>query len=279
MNQINFRKERDLGATLEVASTFIKQHFVKILKPTLIVVVIPLLLGAFVLMSGMRDFYGNLDNMTDPAGAISFMTGMFSSYFLIMLAYIIAYIMFIGYMKLYEAGQEEITLNDLLDILKSNILKLTLGSILLIIVTYIGVFLCLLPGIYLSIVFTHFFAITIVEDAGFSQAWKRSFYLIKDNWWSCFGLYIVTYLISMAIMMLVYIPAYVIIGIDMFNSIQQNDPDAMINSMSSFSYILPFYYLAGLVMSLLFAVITTLRYYSLVEGKEGTGESEMIQKL
>ena len=40
MDQINFKKERDLGATLEVASTFIKQNFGRIMKPTLVVVVI-----------------------------------------------------------------------------------------------------------------------------------------------------------------------------------------------------------------------------------------------
>jgi len=271
--------ERDLGTTLQDASTFIKQHFINIMKPTLIVAVIPLVIGGFLMMTGMQDFYGNMDQMRDPSGMMSFISGMFSSYFFVMLAFIMAYIMIIGYIKLYVSGQEVISLNDLTGILKDNILTLFLSSIILVIVTYIGMFLCLLPGIYLAVVFAHFYAIAIIEDSGFGNTWSRCFKLIKDNWWSTFGLYVVTYLIAIGIMILFYIPMYVIIGIDMFNSIQQNDPEAIMNSMSKTTYIIPFYYMLGLINVLLFAVVSTFRYYTLVENKEGTGEQELINKL
>ena len=279
MNQINFRKERDFAATLEVASTFIKQNFINIMKPTLIVVSVPMLIGIALIMSFMQNFFESVSNITDPSQIFSQMGSMFFSYFLVMIAFIMAYVIAIGYIKLYVEGYEKITLDDLLPILKSKTLPLILSSFLLVIIMYIGLILCVFPGIYLSIVFAHFYAVSIIEDKGFGAAFNRSFSIIKDNWWSSFGLYIVTYLIAMGIMMVVYIPAYAIMGIEMVNSVDPNDPTALMDSMSNMVYIMPLYYVAGLIISLLFSVVSSLRYYSLVEKKEGTGESELINKL
>lgn len=278
MDQINFKKERDLGATLEVASTFIKQNFGRIMKPTLVVVVIPLVLGAVLMVIGMRNIYSNIGT-NDPTQIFSSFEALVPAYLLIMITFMLANVMYIGYIKLYTEGLEEITLNDLLPIVKSKALTLFLSSILLVIILYIGMLLCVLPGIYLAIVFAHFFPIYIIEGNGFGASWKRSFFLIKDNWWSSFGLYIVTYLISLGMMILVYIPVYAIMGVQIFSAAKENDPTAMMSSMSSMAYVTPVYYVVGLLVALLYSTITSLRYFSLVEKKEGTGELEQISKL
>lgn len=280
MNRINFKQERDLGATLQDASTFIKQNFVKIMKPTLIVAIIPMLIGTFFMVTAMQTMYSDIGAMSDPLEMYSNMAGMVPAYFLIMIAYVIAYIMFIAYIKLYAAGQEDITLSDLTPILKSKALSLTFSWIALVILMYVGMFLCLIPGIYLGVVFAHFFVISIIEESGFGATWKRSFFLIKDNWWSSFGLYVVTYLIAIGIMIVVYIPTYSIMAMELFSAAKENDPAQMMNTMSTtMSYIMPFYYLIALVMMLLFAVVSSLRYYSLVEIKDGTGEKELIDQI
>ena len=280
MKRINFKQERDLGATLQDASTFIKQNFVKIMKPTLIVAIIPMLIGTFFMVTAMQTLYSDIGAMSDPLEMYSNMAGMVPAYFLIMIAYVVAYIMFIAYIKLYAAGQEDITLSDLTPILKSKALPLTFSWIALVILMYVGMFLCLIPGIYLGVVFAHFFVISIIEESGFGATWKRSFFLIKDNWWSSFGLYIVTYLIAIGIMIVVYIPTYSIMAMEMFSAVKENDPAQMMNTMSTtMSYIMPFYYLIALVMMLLFAVVSSLRYYSLVEIKDGTGEKELIDQI
>ncbi|WP_422360122.1 hypothetical protein [Reichenbachiella sp.] len=280
MERINFNQERDLGTILQDSSTFIKQNFLNIMKPTIVVVMIPLLLGTFLMIAGMQSMYGEMATMTDPLQVYGAMAGMIPAYILMMVAFVLAYVMFIGYIKLYTEGQEDITLSDLTPILKSKGLSLTLSSIALIIVIYAGMFLCVLPGVYLAIVLTHFFAIAIIEDKGFGATWKRSFHLIKDNWWSSFGLYLVTYLIALGIMILVYIPAYAIMALDMFSAVKENDPETMINSMSTtMSYITPFYYIIGLVISLLYAVVSSFKYFSLMEQKDGSSERELINKI
>ncbi|MEQ8925639.1 MAG: hypothetical protein RLO81_07470 [Fulvivirga sp.] len=279
MQQINFQKERDLGQTLEAASIFIKQHFFNILKPTLIVVIIPLVLGALLMASGMKEMFGSQQYINSTDAFFNYMINMLSSYGLIMIAYVLGYVVIIGYIKLYASGVENITLNDLLPIVKSKAIFLTISSIALVVVMYIGLILCVLPGIYLSVVLVHFYAVAIIEDAGFGESWKRCFYLIKDNWWSTFGLYIVTYLISFGIMILAYIPMYAIMGMQMFKASSENDPTAMFESMSNMAYFLPIYYLIGLVITILWAVISTFRYYSLVENKDGSGEKELINQL
>lgn len=279
MQRINFRRERDLGKTLDASATFIKQNFIKIMKPTFIVVVIPLLLGSIIMSMGVKELYGDPNSFTQPDLLFSYMGNMFVSYGITMIAYILAYIMIIGYIKLYTEGVENITLSDLIPILKSKAPMLVLSSIALIVVSYIGFFLCALPGIYLSIVFFHFFAIAIIEDSSFGKTWSRCFYIIKDNWWSSFGLYIVTYLISLGIMMLLYIPIYAIMGMKIFEAASENNPEAIMQSMSNMAYMIPLYHVLGVVISLLFAVVSTFRYYSLVEKKEGTGERELINQM
>ncbi|MEP3387303.1 MAG: hypothetical protein ABJO02_03890 [Reichenbachiella sp.] len=280
MERINFNQERDLGTTLQDSSTFIKQNFLKIMKPTLTVVMIPLLIGAFLMITGIQSMYSDMATMADPLQIYGAMAGMIPAYILMLIAFVLAYIMFIGYIKLYAEGQDDITLSDLTPFLKSKGLSLTLSSIVLIITMYLGMILCVLPGVYLAIVFAHFFAISIIEDTGFGATWKRSFFLIKDNWWSTFGLYLVTYLIALGVMILVYIPAYAIMAMGMFSAVNENDPSAMMNSVSTgMSYIIPFYYLIGLVMSLLYAVVSSFRYFSLMEQKDGSSERELINQI
>ena len=119
MQRINFRRERDLGKTLDASATFIKQNFIKILKPTFIVVVVPLLLGSIIMSMGVKELYGDPNSFTQPDLLFSYMGNMFVSYGITMIAYILAYIMIIGYIKLYAEGVENITLSDLIPILKS----------------------------------------------------------------------------------------------------------------------------------------------------------------
>jgi hypothetical protein len=280
MNHINFKQVRDLGGILQDSSSFIKQNFVKIMKPTLLVVSVPLLLGALMMATGYQDLFDQIERTPDPSTVFSFMGGMLGSYLLVMIAFILAYVMFIGYIKLYAEGVEDITLTDLMPILKSKGPSIVLSSIVLFILLYIGLFLCVIPGIYLSVVFAHFFSISIIEETGFGDSWNRSFKLIKGDWWYSFGLYIVTYVIALGVMMLIYVPTYAIMVFEMIDVADQNDPTAMMDSMSNmFSFLLPVYYFAALLISLLFSVVSTMKYYSLVEGKEGTGERELINQL
>ena len=279
MDKINFRKERNLGETLQDASTFIRQHFMKMIKPTLIVVAVPLLLGAVFMIMALQNMYSSIGTMTNPLEVYSSMAGMLPAYLLIIVAYVIAYVMFVGYIKLYVNGQEDIQMSDLMTIVKSKALPLAFSSILLIVITYIGMILCVFPGVYISVALAHFFAVSIVEEVGFGTSWKRCIYLIKDRWWNCFGLYFVTYLIALGLIIVAYIPTYMVMFAGIFDAAESNDPAAMTNAMSQSAYITPIYYLLGIVTSMLFAVVTTMRYYSLVEQKDGTGEQELINTI
>src|SRR5688500_8864257 len=118
MNPINFKQERDLGITLQDASTFIKQNFGKMLKPTLIVVIVPLILSSVLMVMAMQSLYGTMATLpNDPTAMLSAMSGMIPAYLLLMVTYVMTYVMFIGYIKLYVAGKENITLGDLTAIL------------------------------------------------------------------------------------------------------------------------------------------------------------------
>ncbi|MEJ7677791.1 MAG: hypothetical protein WKG06_07975 [Segetibacter sp.] len=63
------------------------------------------------------------------------------------------------------------------------------------IVTIVGFGFCLLPGIYLAVVFVPFSIAIIVEDQTFGGAWNRCFNLIKNNFWTSLGIYFIVYLV------------------------------------------------------------------------------------
>lgn len=281
MERINFNQTRDLGQVLQDSSSFIRQNFLKIVKPVVIVGIIPMVLGAFLIATSFNSIFEMADNpTTNPTDAVTNMFNMFPGYFLIMLGTILAHITIIGYIKLYTLGFQDIKLRDIAPILKSKTFPLVFSSLLLVAIISIGSMLCLIPGIYFMIVFAQFFAISIIEDKSFSDAWSRCFSIIKDNWWPTFGLYFITYLIATAMYVIVYIPTYAILLANLVTDSRTTDALETYESLSAtMAIISPFYYIVGLLIAILFSVVSSFQYFSLTEKLDGSGERELINQI
>jgi heme/copper-type cytochrome/quinol oxidase subunit 2 len=80
-------------------------------------------------------------------------------------------------------------------------------------------------------------------------------------------------------MILVIAPVYVIMFIKMFSAGSANNPAEMMSSLSMMGWVTPIYMIVSLVVSLIFTTVSSVNYYSLVEGKEGLGEKEAINSI
>ncbi|MEO6330655.1 MAG: hypothetical protein ABIO55_17105 [Ginsengibacter sp.] len=273
--KVELRKIRDFSDNLNDTILFIRQN----LKPLLTCFVT--IAGAFMLTSAIltglyQNQWGSLiqdilnRKNTRTTGAVNMFNG---SFFLVLifawLNYVAMQVVVISYVKVYELKNGKMPLiGEVWDVFKKYFLKVFFYSIPISILTALGFFLCLFPGIYLAVVFVPFFAVLIVEDRPFGEAYSRCLKLIKDNFWISFGIYILTYLIAYFCGGIISLVLGSITGLISYFTTRDIDTtvvliDAIINIFAFIFYI--FYYVA-----------VCMHYFNLSEKYDGIG---MMRKL
>ncbi|MDZ7848229.1 MAG: hypothetical protein U5L96_16560 [Owenweeksia sp.] len=89
-----------------------------------------------------------------------------------------------------------------------------------------GFLVFILPGIYLAVVATLSIPVLVIEDTGVSKAFSRPFRLIKEKWWSTFGLIIVMGILGYFIALAFSIPGYIAFFADSFLGLSDGQPMA-----------------------------------------------------
>lgn len=143
------------------------------------------------------------------------------------------------------------------------------SSILLVIISCIGFVFCIIPGIYLAIVFSLVIPTIVIENASFGYAFNKSFRLIRDNWWTVFGVIFVMGLI-----------------VGLANGLAST-PLSLITLMTRFftvkSFVLPLIIFFSILENILIvthsltAISISMCYFNLSEQKEGTGLMDRIE--
>ena len=90
------------------------------------------------------------------------------------------------------------------------LLKLLGVTVLVGLVVILGLFLCVLPGIYFAVVLSLATPVLVLERSGITQAMGRSRALIKGAWWRTFGIALLGYLIVVLITAAVTIPLLIV---------------------------------------------------------------------
>jgi hypothetical protein len=149
--------------------------------------------------------------------------------------------------------------------------RVFLAQILSSIALVIGCFLCFLPLIYLSVVFSLISPIMVIENGSIEYSFKKAFRIIKGNWWFTFGIILLVTIIILMIMIVLMVPSFIIYGgsqwltgknLDTVASIIQ----AVIMNFCQVLWTVPF-------------TATTLVYYAVTEEKEGTSLIERINRF
>lgn len=135
------------------------------------------------------------DQQRDTLGRL-FNLNYFILLFLIFLVRVVVQIVIACYMKLYDLnGHCSPTLPEISREFGKYCVPVVLYMIPVTIVLVIGTLCCVLPGVYLAVVFAPAVSIFVIEDASFLKGIGRCFVLIKENFWMSIGIYIVAFLI------------------------------------------------------------------------------------
>lgn len=309
-NVIEFHRKRDFSRKLNATFEFIKQNFKPLSKSILFIAGPPILIASLL----MGSFFTNLNaNNPGASGQIESIQTYFSSptfwleIALMILFYTVATVMNIAtinnYLVLYgEKRSNAIEVSEVWDRVRATfwmyfrsiilfmillmaayvVLAIPVGILAVIspLLVVFGFILFFCGIIYLVFASSLTFIIRAYENNGFFEAVVRSFKLVKDKWWSTFGLLMILYLVMFLASMLFILPWQIISGISMFHSVSTNtfeEPSAGWQLLTTVVFSLQ--YLIQMLLSSLPNIGVAFQYFNLVEMKEAKGLMTQIQTL
>ena len=276
LNQMNLFEQRDFGDKINATFNYVGQQF-RSLGPALLYIVGPVAIVAGI-ASGI--YQSNFLEMRQSGNQSPFdaLTKLFGpAYFLLMvfsmLANLLVGLTTYSHMKLYHqtsggsASVAEVWAEVQRHIGKA--LLFLLGSTFVIIV---GTILFVIPGIYVAIVLSLGMAVIVFEDADFMTTWNRCFQLIREKWWSTFGVIVVMAIVVSIINLVFSIPAIIVQSLTSMK-VAPDMPSFVViltNALSTIG--------ATLLYSLLYLGLG-FQYTNLVERQEGTGLASAIDSI
>lgn len=292
---IQLFQQRDFGDKINVTFQYITQNF-RSLGLALLYIVGPVALLAGIASGVFQSNMLNLGEMAkkgdldtdNPFGAgYAMMLSFFSPAFwftmlFTLLAILVVSLVTYAHMKVYarKTGQNSLAPSQPVDIsvtevweemqplIGRSIIISVLGSI----ITFVAALFFFIPGIYVGIVMSLALAVTTFEGTDFGQTWNRCFALIRDKWWSTFGLIFVMGIISGVVGLLFTLPA----GILSFLITAKLLPD-----MSGFWLVLGNVVAtvgSTLLRSMIYVAVG-FQYTNLVERQEGRGLLSAIDSI
>ena len=134
----------------------------------------------------------------------------------------------------------------------------------------IGVLFCIVPGVYLAILFMFAAPAVAIEKMGAIDAMRRSQKLIEGYWWHCFGAYMLVSVLVMIIAAAIVWPFSLIMGLLMFTTENMVLVQGLNNALEA---------LAQVIMQPVLIIVLVLLYYNLRVRKEGFDLMQMASAL
>ena len=277
--KVRFRKVREFGENLNDTFLFIRQNF----KPLLLSFFA--ICGVFMLgkaiFSGIYQSrsFGIFDQFSmrarsgraDPWGTI--FSAEYFIYILFALAsYVAMKVVLAAYIKYYvENNGAQPSIENVWEIFKKYFFRILIYSIPIFLLMCVGFVFCLIPGIYLLVVFTPFDIILVMEDCSFSDAFNRCFTLVKENFWISFAIYFIAGIIYYIATLIISVGVGAIVGAATY--VTTKDVGTTAGMVTSFLNLF-----AG-VFYIIFFVSAALQYFNLAELHDGTGILQQIESI
>ncbi len=282
--QIEFYKKRQFGEKLNAAFMFIRENAWPYLKVQFMIAG-PILLIANILVNkfalGVFDFNGEfsanfLIDLMQMSGLI-LLIGLITTTVIPAVTY--------GYMTAYKTtAPTDISVANVTNGFASRFFNILGLNILAYIVTAIAMFFLILPGIYVAIVLSLGASIIVFEKSNPIDAFGRAFTLIKGKWWSTFGLLVIISIIGYIINLFFGLPRTIVLGIDMFTSLDttggiegvemENSTNQVLNVLFSV-----FETFGSILSGSLIYMALAFQYFNLVERRESKGLMSKIEQM
>ncbi len=197
------RKLRDFGQVFNDTFLFFKENMKPLLRSLFVICGVLMLIGA---VSSASTYLKQTSVFSFTPGAVgayeyerntmSYAIGLIITGLIFVITQSCISLVTMCYISVYlQNNGAEPSIAQVWGFFKYYFWRVLGASILLGILTTIGCFFCLIPGIYLGIVFSLVTPIIVMENASFGFAFNKSFTLIRSNWWFVFGVLIVIILI------------------------------------------------------------------------------------
>lgn len=243
MEKLELVKERSFGENISMSFDFIKANFANTKNLIIYLVIIAA-------VSGLVSLVPTLGT------ALSTIVSAIAS--LLVITYVASY------MKSYvsttdgKINEEEVKVGS-----KKYLLPIFLGSLLLGIGIMIGLVLLVVPGIFIAVSCSFYAFCIINDDLSIMDGLKRSYALVKNNWWVTFG-----YLIVVGLVLGVISFVFSLIGgIFMF--------------IGSFGIAIGTFitYSVSFIVSIISSFAMGVYYYNLVDKSEGVHDASQIDSI
>ncbi len=277
---IPLRQYRDFGQLISTTFQFLRQNWRPLFRAIGVICLPPGLIAGFLIGRSMGDIQrismGNVE-FTGISQGLPMVIG----YVLLLLSIIMLIAIVYEYLRAYEKGEHHAL--GTADLWQRSIAEIGnyIGiSLLMGILVVIGTLLCFLPGVYVFVALSLTYIVHAIERKGVIDSMKRSHQLITDRWWETFGLIIILGLIQSVIAYALMIPTMIVSFAIGLNSLDGGQPDQE-RFLDWYSITMALMMTINMLVTMLtypiMAVALGLKYYSLVEEKEGLGLRQKIQ--
>jgi hypothetical protein len=277
---IDFQKYRDFGDLLGDTFAFIRQEY-KFLGRVLLTYA-----GPFVLVSAIANawaqksilsFAGLMVN-NDPMEilsefglklSVSIIAALVSSTIMICVIY--------SYIKLYmERGKDNFSQEAVWFQVVQKFLPVLGALIAMYFLIILGMVFCIIPGIYLYVIFALVLSAMILSDKPINAAFERSMYLVRDNWWFTLGVGLVMSIIVGIASYIFMLPGSIM---SMFMSINTISGETSEASSVIFMVLATIGSFAATILAGMPHITLALLYFGLVEKKESPGLINKIDQI
>ncbi|CAN5512195.1 hypothetical protein BH09BAC4_BH09BAC4_30350 [soil metagenome] len=268
---IQLFEQRDFGNKINATFQYITQNINSFILSIIYIAGPPVLLmivaGSF-LISDVVSLFGSR-----PSNPLWFMNELPAILVIgigFMLSLLAVSLTTFAHLKVYNrnAGQP-IQVSQVWEEAKEHIGPAIVFNILSTIVTIVATMFFILPGIYVGVVLSLGVPVLVFENTNFGQTWNRCFELIRDKWWSTFGLALVMGILAGLLRLVFQIPG-LIIGF-LASDVATQGLIAIISGAISM--------LGALLLNSLVYLAIGFQYTNLVERQEGRGMISAIDSI
>lgn len=272
-------QERDFGEKINATFTYAVEQF-RTLLPALFYIAGPIALlagiGEGIFQSNMlRPEGARLPSSGDGFGILY--TGSFFMLLITMIsrlaASLVASLVVYSHLKIYnQSGNIRIEVGAVWAEVVSNLGRSVWISFLSFWLIVFGVMLMFIPGLYIGVVLSLALPVTVFEGTGFGATLNRCFQLIRDKWWSTFGLTVIMAIIVFILALIFAIPNSLLQVLKGLNVLPElpSVVSILFNALTA---------LGSTLLSALLTLAIGFQYFNLVERQEGTSLLSAINTI
>jgi len=274
--KINLRKTRTFSESISITFDLVKNNLAILLKSFFALSFPFLIIAIFLLSSSIVNALQQDAGFSSSHTAFNLLGYIFMSVgtFVYLLAINVIYKKYI-----FNDDPKQITVGEVWTEIVNHLGTFIGAGFIISILIFFGTLFLLIPGIYLAVSLSFVFFIITFENAGTKAAIDRCFAIIKNNWWSTFGFFLIIFMIQMALDYTLVLPI-TFINVWIFKPMLTSHTA---DTTNAFSFIVILFYTLQIMFSTLLSSIIgaaiVVKYFSLVEEKEQIGIREEIATM